>query len=543
MDIKRFDFVCRVGCGILLALVLAPFAGAEEAVGIVFHDINGNGVYDEGEPPVAGVAVSNGEDVILTDNEGRYTLPMTDAGVFFVIKPSGWTVPVDPVTQIPQGHYIHRPEGSPSLRFGGVAPTGPLPERINFPLRPQQENRQFKMICLGDTQPRDLDEVHYLAQDLVPEVIGLDAAFGFTLGDLVFDDLTVFEPMTQAVGMIGVPWHHVPGNHDMDFDAPTWQQSFETYQRVFGPPYYAFAYADAHLFVLNNIRWDVEERSYHAEMGEQQRAFVKNYLNYVPKDHLLIFLMHIPVMGMHDQEEFLALFADYPHTVSLAAHWHRHEHFFLNAEDGWHGDKPHHHIVHATAGGAWYRGHYDAVGIPRAVMADGIPKGYSLITVDGNQYNMLYRATRRPATYQMDIYAPAGIARDDVVGQEVIVNFFNGSENCRLEMRLNDGPWTAMEQFTGFAPFYVELYERQELFLQLVAGVQGMDDADERTLRRIEHQFQPVMGRGQPEPRETKHLWRGALTDHGRVGYNTIEVRAHDMFGNTHDAIRHIRID
>ncbi len=539
---KRLSAVSHVGLVLLVAL-FALASAAEEAEGIVFHDLNGNGVYDVGEPPIPGVAVSNGEEVVLTDSEGRYRLPMPGDGVVFVIKPANWAVPVDPATQIPQGHYIHRPEGSPSVRFGGVPPTGPLPESIDFPLRPQREAAQFTMICLGDTQPRDLEEVHFLAQDLVPEVSDIDAAFGFTLGDLVFDDLRVFEPMTEAIGMIGVPWHHVPGNHDMDFDAPTWQQTFETYQHVFGPSYYAFTYGDAHVFVLNNIRWDVEERKYHAEFGEQQRNFIANYLAYVPKDHLVIFLMHIPVMGMYDRDEFFALFDAYPHTLSLSAHWHRHEHFFLGEEDGWQGERPHHHIVHGTAGGAWYRGYYDAVGIPTAVMADGVPKGYSLIEVNGNEYAMAYRATRRPETYQMDIYAPAGVEHDAVEGQEVIVNFFNGTERCRVEMRLNDGPWVTLEQFRGYAPFYLELFQRQELFLQLVADVEGLDAADDRVLRRIENLFRPVVGRGMPGPAETNHLWRGGLTDHGREGYNVIEVRAHDMFGAVHTAKRYLRVN
>ncbi len=522
----------------VITVLLALSAGAEQATGLVFHDLNGNGIHDHGEPGVAGVSVSNGEDVALTDKDGRYTLPMNALGVVFVVKPSGWAVPVHPETQIQQGHYIHRPEGSPPLKFGGVPPTGPLPEQINFPLRPQDEPIDFRFLCLGDTQPRDAREVGYLAQDLVAETMGIEAAFGITLGDLVFDDLSVFEPVARAIGMNGLPWHHVPGNHDMDFDAPTWQQTFESYQRVFGPPYYAFAHANAHVFVLNNIRWNVDTREYHAELGEQQRTFVRNYLNHVPKDHLLIFTMHIPVMNLRDRDAFFALFADYPHTLSLSAHWHRHQHYFLGEADGWPGDDAHHHIVHGTAGGSWYRGHYDHIGIPMAVQADGTPKGYSLFTISENTYDMVYKATRRPAEYQMDIHGPASASMNALSDTEIVVNFFNGSERCRVEMRLNDGPWTMLEQFTGKAPFYLELYERQETFLQVVAGIQGIEEADDQTLRALENLLRPVMGRGMPGPADTNHLWRAQLAGEGHMGYNVIEVRATDMFGRTHESRR-----
>jgi len=354
----------------------------------------------------------------------------------------------------------------------------------------------------------------------------------------------MYKPMAQATGMIGIPWYYVPGNHDMDEDVPTRQHNYDSFKAFFGPSYYAFAYADTHVFVLNNIRWDVKEREYHGEFGERQLNFLANYLKHVPKDHFLIFTMHIPVMSIVDKDKFFSLFTEYPNAISLSAHWHRHQQYLLGKEDGWQGEKPHHHVVHGTACGSWYRGHYDAVGIPRAVMDDGTPKGYSIITVAENgKYNMVYHATRRPANYQMDIYAPASVESDAVEGTEVIVNFFNGTPKCELEMRLNDGIWLPMERFTGKAPFYLELYERQELFLRKVAGLRGLADADERTIRKIEDEFRPVMGRGQPDPADTGHLWRAKLTGGANTGYNTIEVRATDMFGNTHEAVRYLRVE
>ena len=527
----------------LLVLCCSANLYAVEVSGVVFNDADGNGIYDNNETRIPNICVSNGEEVVETDSQGRYTLPINDMGVVFVIKPSGWAVPVDPVTQAGKGYYIHRPEGSPKLKYGGVAPTGDLPKEINFPLTKSEESAPFDILCMGDSQPRDLMEVHYFAQDLVAEVRGMDAAFGITLGDLVFDNLSMFEPMAQATGMIGIPWYYVPGNHDMDYDAPTWQQANETFLGFFGPSYYVAAYANAHVFVLNNIRREIQEGKYHGEFGERQLNFVANYLKHVPKDHLLIFTMHIPVMSVDDKVAFFNLFQDYPNAVSLSAHWHRHQQYLLGKEDGWPGDTPHHHVVQGTACGSWYRGHYDAVGIPRAVMDDGTPKGYSIVTVgDDGKYSMNYRATRRPASYQMDIYVPPSVAVDAIADTEVIVNFFNGTPKCKLEMRLNDGAWTAMERFTGKAPFYAELYERQELFLRKVAGVRGLADADEKAIRKIEDEFRPVMGRGQPDPADTGHLWRAKLTGSATPGYNTIEVRAHDMFGSTHEAVRYIRV-
>ena len=55
-------------------------------------------------------------------------------------------------------------------------------------------------------------------EPLVAENKAIGATFGVTLGDVVFDDLSVFEPMNRAVALLDIPWYNVIGNHDI---APT----------------------------------------------------------------------------------------------------------------------------------------------------------------------------------------------------------------------------------------------------------------------------------------------------------------------------------
>ena len=94
---------------------------------------------------------------------------------------------------LPRFYYIHKPKGSPNLKFEGVKPTGPLPASIDFPLHRQTEPRKFQAIFFGDPQPRDQKELDYIARDVVEELIGTKAKFGVTLGDILFDDLSLFE--------------------------------------------------------------------------------------------------------------------------------------------------------------------------------------------------------------------------------------------------------------------------------------------------------------------------------------------------------------
>ncbi|NIP98896.1 MAG: metallophosphoesterase, partial [Akkermansiaceae bacterium] len=225
----------------LLALLILPlFAGeVPSARGFVFDDRNGNGVRDQGEPGLPKVLVSNQREVAVTAGDGSWTLPASEDCTFFVVKPRGWMPPLSD-HRLPRFYYTHKPKGSPPSKFPGVKPTGPLPASIDFPLRRQEEPDRFKAHFFGDTQARNRKELGYMARDTIQELIGTEARFGVTLGDILFDDLSLFEAHNSIVALIGVPWWNVIGNHDLNFDSPGDKHSDETFERVYGPNYYAF---------------------------------------------------------------------------------------------------------------------------------------------------------------------------------------------------------------------------------------------------------------------------------------------------------------
>jgi hypothetical protein len=246
---------------LLLLLVLGSWTAAEgepQVRGIVFHDVGETGAFDPArDRPLPGVAVSNGREVVVTGDDGRYELPLRQPANIFVIKPRGWSVPVDEL-QIPRFYFTHAPQGAAGTRYPGLQPTGPLPESVDFALLPQDEPDRFRVLVFGDTQPRNTTELDYVARDLVADVVGFDAAFGVTLGDLVFDDLTLFDPLNEAIATIGLPWRHLIGNHDIDFTADTDHGARGAYYRTYGPSYYAFTWGPAHFIVLDSFRWIVD---------------------------------------------------------------------------------------------------------------------------------------------------------------------------------------------------------------------------------------------------------------------------------------------
>ena len=130
---------------IIVGLFFSQLAYVQEfAKGIVYEDANQNGKKESREKGIGKVAVSNGVDVVLTDANGKYQLPVRENSVYFVIKPNGYQYVLDE-DNTPQFFYIHKPQGSPDLKYPGTAPTGELPKSIDFALtKDPNEQRSFK---------------------------------------------------------------------------------------------------------------------------------------------------------------------------------------------------------------------------------------------------------------------------------------------------------------------------------------------------------------------------------------------------------------
>ena len=142
---------------LLIALIIAGSAFAQQKVsGIVYEDLNANGKKERREKGLPNIAVSNGIQVVQTDKNGKYELPLAEDQTIFVIKPASHELPTD-TNNIPQFYYIHKPNGSPAnLKFPGVVPTGKLPKSVDFGLLPDNTDKKFTALIFGDPQPYTL---------------------------------------------------------------------------------------------------------------------------------------------------------------------------------------------------------------------------------------------------------------------------------------------------------------------------------------------------------------------------------------------------
>ncbi len=539
--VTRRDVVRGGGAAVALATAASPMGqafamnGDQSATGIVFEDRSGTGRRQPGDPGIAGVLVSNGREVAKTDGNGRYTLPVDDETIIFVIKPTGYAVPVERGVMLPRFYYIHQPGGTPAhlnLRFRGIEPTGALPASLDFALRKVDEPSRFDVLMFADPHAGSPAEVGFIRDDVVNALIGSKAAFGMTIGDIASDDLSIYERCNRIIGQLGVPWYNVIGNHDLNLDAPGGKYSRETFKQTYGPSYYAFEYGGTLFLMLDNVDYFGAHASrpgnnfdYEGRFGKRQLEFAANMLKETPTDRLVVAAMHIPLRTYLDPDDpasntvdraaLLKLLAG-RRTVSFSGHMHTTEHHYLDGEDGNPGPLPHHHHVITALSGSWWSGPYDHRGVAVADSHDGSPNGFHVLSIDGDRYTTRYQPAKEPNARQVRIMLEgelrgsrrlvgSPIAQDKAGATDLMVNVFDGGPRTRVEYRLGERPPARMERERRTDPFVEEVFARNQ--------------ATKKPWVKAE---------------PCSHLWVARLPADLAAGTHCIRVRVTDEYGREH---------
>lgn len=480
---RRFRVLGSIAA--LCVVLLLGIALAQEGMvvrGIVFEDANRNGVLDPGEKGIPGVCVSNGREVVQTDNEGKYELPAYENMIVFVTKPSGYTFPRSEYNT-PLFYYIHRPNGShPAIKeYPGIAPTGPLPESVNFPLYRVEESENFKVVVLGDTQVSDHRDIVYLRDAIVADIAKnhRDAVLAIAMGDNLNDPLNLYPKYLGVMAGMGLPVHYVFGNHDMNFDAPDDAWKHETFSRYLGPVYYSFNVGKVHFVVLCSVMWDGKE--YHGEISEEELQWLQNDLAFVPKDHLIVIAQHIPLISYIDRaaekhqvknRDKLFALLEGRNVLFLGGHTHTIEKFFPGDTFGdWSPNLPFPQIIVGAACGSWWSGPKNDQGIPYSYQRDAAPKGYFVFTFQGStwrdafcpvgltrQMNISFFSPRVPAWTNARLGLLDGVfTQGELGGVFVVANVFNADSRSEILCAIDSNPPVTMEYRSLPDPFVVPL--------------------------------------------------------------------------------------
>jgi len=489
-------------------------------------------VYDAGERAhprrgqgIAGVKVSNGREVVVTDAQGRWELPVLDAPhtIFFVIQPRGWRVPVDAL-QIPRYFHIHCPKGSTHLKYGGLQPTGAsLPAEIAFGLFRCEEPEEFKWLLIGDPQSRNEQQLRYLSHHLPEQLRNETADFGLVQGDVVWDRPNLFKPTAKLLAMGGKPMWYIFGNHDIDYDAPDNVQAADSYKQVFGPTYYAFDHGALHFIMLNSVIWEGGSAggNYRGGIDPIQMTFIENDLKHVHPEQPVVIAMHIPLKsstGTHERAiimngaELLRRFQRHNLIFATAGHRHLLQHFYLDRDFGWSGSKPLHHFTNAATCGTWWRGDPDVDGVPHATMRDGAPRGYTISHYRKGRVYLDFRATGAAAGHQIHIITdPADSDFGRLTQRTFYANVFMGCERTTVRFRVvGESDWMPMEQSFEPCPRYAALVERSKALKPPYSKLNN--------------------------PEQSLHLWRAQLPENIPAGEHQLEVSATDSSERIHRA-------
>jgi C terminal of Calcineurin-like phosphoesterase/N terminal of Calcineurin-like phosphoesterase len=512
--------------------------------GTVFESRSGERARQAGDPGIKGVLVSNGREAVRTDSDGRYSLPIEDGMAVFVIKPSDTTVPLDTETNLPRFSFVHQPEGTPpglDLLYPGLAPTGPLPESVDFALVRSKEPRRFDAVLFTDPQPESHAEIDFIRDDVVAGLNGVEAAFGITAGDIMFDELSLYQRYNAIVGQIGLPWWNIGGNHDLNFEAPNARYCRETYKRVFGATYYAFEYGDVLFLMLDNVDYlgadpanPRRSGKYRGLFGERQLEFVANVLKETPPDRLVAAFMHIPLqnylspnepsMSVADRDKFLALLEGRK-TVSFSGHTHTTEHHYFGATEGFMGSVPHHHHVLTAVSGSWWSGPLDRRGIASADSRDGTPHGFHILSIDSGAYTTHFVPANEPNGRQMRISLDANphfgtdvfrdfragqlrgspLRKDELASVNLVVNVFDGGPKTTVAYRIGASAPVPMKREARPDPFVLEVFGRNR------------------------ETIKPWV---KAEP--SSHIWIGRLPASLEAGAHAIDVHVVDEYGRAH---------
>ncbi len=458
---------------------------------------------------LAGVRVSNGCDVAISDAAGFYRLPARDGAMVFVVKPAGWSVPIDARTMLPRFHHRVQAAGS-----------------YDFALSRAIEPERFEVLMFADPQPADVAELGYIREQVVGALAGSEAAFGLMLGDVTGDNPSLYEPYNQAVAQIGLPWWNLPGNHDLDYDAPHPALARETWKRTFGPPAYAFEHGSALFIMLDNVEWRGAVgggHSYRGRIGADQLAFVRALLASTPADRLVVLCMHIPLISAVDPDDpssntldrdaLLALVGERP-CVSFSGHMHTTEHHYLPLPGG---GQHHHHVLTAVSG-SWWSGPLDARGVPLAQSCDGTPNGWHVLTIDGASYATRFVSAREPAQMRIMLEDPGAAPdsesclfmerpapRERADRMRIVVNVFDAGPHTRVECCVSGCEASLMRRHAQTDPVTRELFVR--------AG----------------HTRKPWV-----EALASSHIWVAPLPQSLPVGSHRLMVTATNEYGQTH---------
>ena len=366
----------------------------------VVRDKNGN--------PLSGVAVSDGVEIVTTDEEGRYYFYSDKSlGRVFISLPSGYMP--ETVMNIPQI----------SRRFMA---TNLSVEQFDFTLR-LVDNDRCVLIASTDyhlaRRNNDLEQFRDFVNDVNRFILTEQRpVYVLTMGDLTWDEywyknyFTLGDFITEMKDLNTVAFHCI-GNHDHDPYYTEDLAATRQWRDLVMPAYYSFNIGKSHFVCLDDIVYvnnggavgTIGDKSYHNYVSEDQIAWLKKDLALVEdKAAPLFIMMHAPLAypnasfgnTYYDEaraRELLACFEGFSEVHVLTGHSHDNRNCQLT-------DAVMDHNTGAVCACWWWSDVYSG----RHICKDGTPGGYAVYELEDRDLTWYYKGTGISRDVQVRTY-------------------------------------------------------------------------------------------------------------------------------------------
>ncbi len=411
-------------------IIIAAIAAAFQATAIVLPEIEPIEGYDlcgyvhDGTSGIAGVQVTDGYSIVLTDDSGLYRIASNPkAGYVYISTPSGYAPAT--VENAIQGYWAVIDPSATSFRH-------------DFELKAIGDDSNFHFLVHADPQPTPSvtdncwSELGKAYSEIIQEADKLNKEDGFETLMLMLGDIT------EEIGYIdylhvlnttkyNVPTYPVPGNHDKAYLADQ-EKSTERYRSVWGPLYYSFNRGNVHFVMLDNV--GVVAGDYYRGYSPEEYLWVQKDLALLDPQTRVILCGHIAYTNSASDrksyEQLLNLFTPF-NTLILSGH----SHFINNIGSTFHENLEERN-QQALSGHRW-RG---------KISRDGTPNGYYIYNVVGSEISWAFKATgknidkclfRMYEPGQFDEQPP--LPTDD---KTVIINVYDWDPYWTVTWRLDD---------------------------------------------------------------------------------------------------------
>lgn len=386
-----------------------------------------------GNKGLSHVVITDGINFTQTDTKGNFLLD-TDQEARFVYLLT------------PDGYVADYRSGTPEFYL----PLDPEKEDYIFQLTETGKRSHHTLLAIADVQTKTDEQFQRFQAQSIPDLKEMIASYppatpvtGISLGDIVWDHFEHFPVYKKEMARLKIPFYPVIGNHDHDKEILSDKASAHTYEKYFGPAYYAFQLGKVYCIVLDNILYEGNKK-YTEALTEEQIQWVGQLLKYLPENAPILIATHSPFYYadrgiIPGGEELFGILKNHPVSL-ISGHTH------LNSN---HEIKP--GIIEHNIGaicGTWWTADENR---------DGTPNGYDVFEITGSEIEWFYKSVGHERNWQFKVF-PRGTVKEKP--NSVIAKVWNWDKKWQVKWYEDGAAKGAMQRFNGYDPDYLEYVGR-----------------------------------------------------------------------------------